>query len=64
MGDDVSTSGIGDLVEAVKRGAVAARDEARKIVDNMRDAYARERARRALNLAILVGLAYLLLRRK
>lgn len=63
--DDVHTSGvIGDMVEAIKRGAVGLRDEASRAIDRMRDAYARAQARRALNLAVFLGVAYLLLRRR
>jgi hypothetical protein len=61
--EDVATSGvIGDMIEAVKRGAVGLRDEAERAIDRMRDAYARAQARRMLYLALFVGLAYLLLR--
>lgn len=63
--DDVSTSGmVGDLVDAIKRGGVGLRDRAQQEIDRMRDAYARARMQRALNLALLVGLAYLLLKGK
>lgn len=63
--DDVNTSSvIGDMVEAIKRGAVGLRDEASRAIDRMRDAYERAQARRALNLAVFLGVAYLLLRKR
>lgn len=62
---DAATEGlIGDMVDAIKRGAIGLRDEASQAIDRMRDAYAQARMRRMLNLAILIGLAYLLLRRR
>lgn len=62
---DVHTSGvIGDMVEAIKRGAIGLRDDASRAIDRMRDAYARARMRRMLHLAVFLGLAYLLLRGK
>lgn len=62
---DVHTSGvIGDMIDAIRRGAVDLEDKARKELDRMRDAYARARMQRALNLALFIGLAYLLLRKR
>jgi hypothetical protein len=54
---------VGDLVDAVKRGAVGLRDGAGRVVDDMRDAWEKEKMRRALRLAMVLGAAYYLLRR-
>jgi hypothetical protein len=63
--DDVATQGmIGDFIEAIRRGRVELEREAREAIDRMRDAYARARARRMLHLAVFIGLAYLLLRKR
>lgn len=63
MAPDVHTDGtIGDMVEAIKRGAIGLRDDAARAIDRMRDAYARARLRRLLHFAVIIGLAYLLLR--
>lgn len=55
---------IGDMIDAVKRGAIGLRDDAMRAIDRMRDAYARARMQRMLHLAVFLGLAYLLLRGK
>lgn len=63
--NDVHTSGVvGDLIDAIGRGAVELEDRARRELDRLRDAYERARLRRALHLALFVGLAYLLFVRR
>jgi orotate phosphoribosyltransferase len=62
---DVNTSGgIGDMVDAIKRGGGRIRDDAAAIVDRMRERYAAARTARMLRLAAVVAVGYLLLRRR
>lgn len=61
--DGVHTLDVGDLVDAIRRGAGGARDEAGRIIDQLRERYAEAQRRRALRLAAFVGVAYLLLRK-
>ncbi len=62
--DEVDTSSVGDLVDAVRRGAGGLRDEAGRLLDDVRRAYEEERMRRALRLAAVLAIAYILLRKK
>lgn len=64
MADDVTTSSaIGDMVDAVKRGGGKLRDKADEAIDRMREKYAAARRERLIRLAAVVAVGYLLLRR-
>lgn len=64
MEDDVNTTSVGDMVDAIKRGAGELQREAADAIERMRRRYVEERQKRAIRLGAVVVVAYLVLRRR